>query len=423
MVTAKVLTWILSDMIMVFSAMGLISSFGVSKIENRKRWFIASAASLVLVVIFSGSERFVSLIGYSLMFIAAFITAFSKIKLSYVYIVLMSEFITSILSSCICAVVCGSDPWAYLDFRDTALLSARLVLLIAVLILSRSERVRRMHLIIKIIPKHIFILTVMAVMFIALLAENNNLIAEGAVKQTMNALLIVMLTVSLVAIIFSLLISVVSKKQVADTNAMLTEMVDAQLRHYERLEKLNNDIRSFRHDYINHVRGISSLLETKQYEDAREYAEKLIETSPMQNSLFQTGNNLADAVLTDKNDLCGESAKIVFYGYIPDKLDNADLCVILSNALDNAAEACKSCEGQCEIEVCAQKRQGYFVLTVRNPTSDSRTYDTIPGTCKEDALNHGFGLRNIEAVVKKNGGHFSVKCENFVFELSLTFKL
>lgn len=108
MVTAKVLTWILSDMIMVFSAMGLISSFGVSKIENRKRWFIASAASLVLVVIFSGSERFVSLIGYSLMFIAAFITAFSKIKLSYVYIVLMSEFITSILSSCICAVVCGS---------------------------------------------------------------------------------------------------------------------------------------------------------------------------------------------------------------------------------------------------------------------------------------------------------------------------
>jgi len=398
MVMSKVLTWILSDMIMVFSAMGLISSFGVSKIENRKRWFIASAASLVLVVIFSGSERFVSLIGYSLMFVAAFITAFSKIKLSYVYIVLMSEFITSILSS-------------------------RLVLLIAVLIVSRSERVRRMHLIIKIIPKHIFILTVVAVMFIALLAENNNLIAEDAVYQTVNALLIVILTVSLVAIIFSLLISVVSKKQAADTNAMLTEMVDAQLRHYERLEKLNSDIRSFRHDYINHVRGISSLLETKQYEDAREYAEKLIETSPMQNSLFQTGNNLADAILTDKNDLCGESAKIVFYGYIPDKLDNADLCVVLSNALDNAAEACKGCEGQCEIEVCSQKRQGYFVLTVRNPTSDSRTYNTIPDTCKEDALNHGFGLRNIEAVVKKNGGHFSIKCEDFVFELSLTFKL
>lgn len=423
MVMSKVLTWILSDMIMVFSAMGLISSFGVSKIENRKRWFIASAASLVLVVIFSGSERFVSLIGYSLMFVAAFITAFSKIKLSYVYIVLMSEFITSILSSCICAVICGFDPLACPDFRDTALFSARLVLLIAVLIVSRSERVRRMHLIIKIIPKHIFILTVVAVMFIALLAENNNLIAEDAVKQTVNALLIVLLTVSLVAIIFSLLISVVSKKQTADTNAMLTEMVDAQLRHYERLEKLNSDIRSFRHDYINHVRGISSLLETKQYEDAREYAEKLIETSPMQNSLFQTGNNLADAILTDKNDLCGESAKIVFYGYIPDKLDNADLCVVLSNALDNAAEACKGCEGQCEIEVCSQKRQGYFVLTVRNPTSDSRTYDTIPDTCKEDALNHGFGLRNIEAVVKKNGGHFSIKCEDFVFELSLTFKL
>lgn len=421
MVLAKIIIRILSDMIIVFSAAGLIDSFGISRFRSLKYKLAAVAASLVPAIIFSETRGALLVIGYTLMFVVAFIILFSGIKLSYVYIALVSEFVTSTLSSCLYTFINGTALSAY--FKEVTLLTARTVLLIAVLILSRSERVRRMHLIIKIIPKHIFILTVMAVMFIALLAENNNFIAEGAVKQTMNALLIVMLTVSLVAIIFSLLISVVSKKQVADTNAMLTEMVDAQLRHYERLEKLNNDIRSFRHDYINHVRGISSLLETKQYEDAREYAEKLIETSPMQNSLFQTGNNLADAVLTDKNDLCGESAKIVFYGYIPDKLDNADLCVILSNALDNAAEACKSCEGQCEIEVCAQKRQGYFVLTVRNPTSDSRTYDTIPGTCKEDALNHGFGLRNIEAVVKKNGRHFSVKCENFVFELSLTFKL
>lgn len=421
MVLAKIIIRILSDMIIVFSAAGLIDSFGISRFRSLKYKLAAVAASLVPAIIFSETRGALLVIGYTLMFVVAFIILFSGIKLSYVYIALVSEFVTSTLSSCLYTFINGTALSAY--FKEVTLLTARTVLLIAVLILSRSERVRRMHLIIKIIPKHIFILTVMAVMFIALLAENNNFIAEGAVKQTMNALLIVMLTVSLVAIIFSLLISVVSKKQVADTNAMLTEMVDAQLRHYERLEKLNNDIRSFRHDYINHVRGISSLLETKQYEDAREYAEKLIETSPMQNSLFQTGNNLADAVLTDKNDLCGESAKIVFYGYIPDKLDNADLCVILSNALDNAAEACKSCEGQCEIEVCEQKRQGYFVLTVRNPTSDSRTYDTIPGTCKEDALNHGFGLRNIEAVVKKNGGHFSVKCENFVFELSLTFKL
>lgn len=426
MISVKNLIWILSDMIMVFSTMSLIISFGMSKLENRKRWFLASAASLVPIVIFSGSEGFVSLIGYSFMFGAAFITAFSKIKLSYVYIVLMSEFITSILSSCLCTLICEFAPSEYMDFRDTALLAARLLLLIAVLIISRSEKARRMHLIIKIIPMHIFILTALAVMFISLLAENNNYIAESSMKQTVNALLIAALTVSMTAIIFSLLISVVSKKQIADTNAMLTEMVDAQLRHYERLEKLNNDIRAFRHDYINHMRGIFSLLETEQYEDAMEYTGKLINTSPVNNFSFQTGNNLADAILTDKNDLCGDSAKIVFYGFIPDKIDNADLCVILSNSLDNAAEACAKCakcEEQSLIEVCAQERQGYFALTVRNPTSDSRTYNCIPDTGKSDALNHGFGLSNIETVVKKHDGHLIIKCESNVFELSLTFKL
>ncbi|MDE5993109.1 MAG: GHKL domain-containing protein, partial [Oscillospiraceae bacterium] len=176
-------------------------------------------------------------------------------------------------------------------------------------------------------------------------------------------------------------------------------------------------------DYINHMRSLISLLEMGQYEDAKEYVEKLVKTSPAQNCSYQTGNFLADAILTDKNDLCGEYAKIVFYGFIPDRLDNADLCVILSNALDNAAEACRNLGGQSSIEVYAQERQGYFALTVRNPTSDNGTYSGIPETTKSDKLNHGFGLRNIEAAVKKYDGQICVKCENMVFELSLTFKI
>lgn len=421
MVSVKIIIRILSDMIMVFSAAGLIDSFGISKSRSLKYKLMTAVVTLIPAIIFVEAKGSLLVFEYTLMFAAAFMILFSKVKLSYIYIALTAEFITSILSSCLYSFFKETISSVY--FKASTLLAIRTILLIIVLMLGRSEKVRRMHLIIKIIPKHIFILTALAVMCISLLAENNNFIAESSIKQTINALLIASLTVSMTAIIFSLLISVVSKKQIADTNAMLTEMVDAQLRHYERLEKLNNDIRSFRHDYTNHIRGIFSLLETKQYEDAREYTEKLIDASPMNNFSFQTGNNLADAVLTDKNDLCGESAKIDFYGYIPDTIDNADLCVILSNALDNAAEACKKCPGQCKIEVCAQERQGYFVLTVRNPTSDGRSYNTIPDTRKEDALNHGFGLRNIEAVVKKHDGSFSIICENFVFELSLAFKL
>lgn len=411
---------ILSDTIMVFSAAGLIDSFGISKFRDLKHKLFAASACLLLAVLFSGTDGPASVTGYFLMFITAFIAVFPKIRLAHIYIALMSEFITSILSSCLYSLICTAVSF---DIKEITLLTVRLVLMLTVLVMRRSEKVRRIHLIIKVVPKHIFVLTALSVMFISFLSENNSINAANPMKMVINALLLTLLTLSLIAIIFSLLINVVAKKQFSDTNLLLAEMVDTQLRHYERLEKLNSDIRSFKHDYINHIRSISSLLEMEQYGDAKEYTQKLTSASPAQNFSFQTGNHLADAVLTDKNDLCGETAKIIFYGFIPDKIDNADLCVILSNALDNAAEACADCEGQSRIEICAQERQGYFALTVRNPTSDRRSYSDIPDTSKTDALNHGFGLRNIDAVVKKHDGRLSIKCENMVFELSLTIKL
>lgn len=423
MISAESVISIFSNIVMVSYVIRLICAFGISKCISLKRELISVGTTLLIsAIVLSTSGPFAFAV-YFIMVMTAFLIVLGDIRISYFYIFMISDSVTSLLSLCICTIINELVPTNFSGLRIVILLFLRLSILTVTASLNRSGKLKKFNHIIKIIPRYVFILIALSTLFISFLAENNGFAAGNIIKRILDALLISSLTVSMTAIIFSLLISVVSKKQIADTNAMLKEMVDAQLRHYERLEKLNNDIRSFRHDYTNHIRGIFSLLETKQYEDAREYTEKLIDASPMQNFSFQTGNNLADAVLTDKNDLCGESAKIDFYGYIPDTIDNADLCVILSNALDNAAEACKKCPGQCKIEVCAQERQGYFVLTVRNPTSDGRSYNTIPDTRKEDALNHGFGLRNIEAVVKKHDGSFSIICENFVFELSLAFKL
>lgn len=423
MITAENIIRSLSDIIMAFSSAALISSFGISKIESHKRVFAALAAALLPAVIFTAARGLSSVVGYSLIFMTVFIIIFKKIKLSHIYIALMSESIIELVTTCLCSLIYGPSPMVYPYLKNITLLTVRIVFLIASLLVERSQRVNRIQFIIKIVPKHIFILTAMSVEFITLLAENISYTLDNTRGLTVSVAIIFALTVSLVIIIFSLLINVVAKKQFSDSNELLRHQVDTQLRHYRKLEKLSNDIRSFRHDYINHMRSILSLLETEQYEDAREYVEKLDAASPERDYSFQTGNLLADAILTDKSDICGENVKIVFYGFIPDRIDNADLCVILSNALDNAAEACAELCVQCSVEVYAQERQGYFVLTVKNPTADGRTYHSIPETKKSDALNHGYGLRNIEAVVKKYGGLLSVKCEDMVFELSLTFKI
>ena len=42
---------------------------------------------------------------------------------------------------------------------------------------------------------------------------------------------------------------------------MLKNQVEIQLRHYDKLERLNNEMQSFRHDYVNHLRSLQLLIQ------------------------------------------------------------------------------------------------------------------------------------------------------------------
>ena len=108
---------------------------------------------------------------------------------------------------------------------------------------------------------------------------------------------------------------------------------------------------------------------------------------------------------------------------MPNSIANVDLCVILSNSLDNAIEACREISSPCTISVSAGEQQGYFVMSVKNPTTRSDSFYDIPITTKSEKEQHGMGLFNIESAVRKNNGQMKIKCENGVFELMITMKL
>lgn len=95
----------------------------------------------------------------------------------------------------------------------------------------------------------------------------------------------------------------------------------------------------------------------------------------------------------------------------------------MSNALDNAIEACRALQSQYTIAIFAGKHQGYFVLSIKNPTMCSENFYEIPSTTKSNKEQHGMGLHNIESVVKKYDGQMKIQCENGVFELMITMKM
>lgn len=185
---------------------------------------------------------------------------------------------------------------------------------------------------------------------------------------------------------------------------------------------MNIEIRRFKHDYINHVKCMDSMLASKEYDDLSKYFHKISESFPNTSYLFETGNYIADAILTEKQVNSPDNIFIEFDGVIPKKIDNTDLCVILSNALDNAVEACRLCDGDKIINVYSGFKHGYFVFKIKNPTVNTNANGKIT-TTKSDKINHGFGLANIKRTVKKYEGYVSTSYEDNTFTLNITFSI
>ncbi len=101
---------------------------------------------------------------------------------------------------------------------------------------------------------------------------------------------------------------------------------------------------------------------------------------------------------------------------LPEKLgiNETDFAVILSNGLDNAINALKSCEDR-HITIKAFIDDGKLYLELKNPFNQKIVFeDNMPQSLKE---NHGYGTKSMAAIVKKHGGMYSFVTEDncFVF--------
>lgn len=417
---------VLSDLTMVFDTILFINALKISILRNKRSQFAALIVSVVLSSIIELSYVYdfsaISVLLYPLMFIQAYYIVFGKIKVSQIYLALISDYVTTILASCSAIIISQISSISYSDLNAVSLFIIRILFLLVTIVINLKKVSDNTYIILKSIPKHIYILVFVTFTLITSLLASNNYQTESIMKQSVVTILIALLTITLIIMIFSLLINVASNNYYTALNTLLEKQVSAQIAHYEKLEKLNSDMRTFRHDYINHLSSINALIGEGCYDDAQNYIDKLTESTHRNEAIFHTGNRLADAILTDKSESCRDHADIEFDGCITDKIGNSDICIILANALDNAVEACKKCPERGKITVAAQIRQGYWTMTMRNPTVSADS-EGIMKTSKEDERNHGFGLLSIEQTVKKYDGTMAVSIKDGMFEMSVVLKI
>lgn len=205
------------------------------------------------------------------------------------------------------------------------------------------------------------------------------------------------------------------------------QQIHAQAEHYKALSDANWEVRRFRHDFKNTRIAIEKLLADGDQPQALRLLQECgdVLNAPNRNiALFDTGNGIADALLTDKqNRAAKHNTVIIFRGSIPQNaLAPTDLCVILGNTIDNALEACEKLLPGVDrsISVTSNCSSGFLFLTIQNPTAEKVTVrDNHIATTKRDKTLHGFGLLSLQSVVSKYDGTLRLSANENCFTASI----
>lgn len=419
-----ILTSIYTTIFVLVSFFNLININNILKLISddfvyQKAGFIAVGLQLIFSGI-NGYCRFTdkylplalisSLLSYSLIFACALI--FHKKKKRAIYVSAMFLIIDSIMQSLSCIIL----ELFSINYNQTYLTKGVSVIfnIISLLLVTKLQR-KRKNMIrsgLKIIPDHLYVLILVALllsgeMFGCIPIDfervkiRNNIINFSAV---------LIVPIFMVLIIY-LLFNCISKQYFENISLLMEKQVEQQVEHYKKINKLTDDLREFRHDYKNHMICLQSLLNNKQYDEALSYVKSITNQEILDSNKFFSGNQIADAILTDKNELAQKNnCKIIFDGSVSDEISVSNLCTILSNALDNSIEACSKIDSDETqiIDVKCVASELIQIIRISNPNLDN---NAVTETSKADRKNHGFGLSNIRRTVERMDGQMIISSQ------------
>ena len=242
--------------------------------------------------------------------------------------------------------------------------------------------------------------------------------------------------ISVIAVLLTLFFLIFKLLRFSEQQNTLLARLETQKEYGERLQRSDEELRAFRHDYKNHLIVVRSYLESGNVEAAKAYFDSINELSPEALRKVSTGNFAADALISYKLRAAeGKGVSFCFEGHIPPGgMRDEDLCAILSNLLDNAVEAAAPLEGEKNVHIEAVSRNGFLLLCVTNPTagatssgqSGRRTNNSgvdLPATTKADKKNHGYGLKNVRKAARKYGGNLTTESGEHMFSANVMIKL
>ena len=236
-----------------------------------------------------------------------------------------------------------------------------------------------------------------------------------------------LLNVPLFGFTVTYLVTTLIKSRTAEEN--WRKQLELQINHYEMMDRMNEDLRIFRHDMPKKLRPLAAYAENGDLEGVREIAKELGAVTLSNPLRFHTGNYRLDTVLFCQQQIAQKDNTTIVLTpgsvFPAEGVDANDIYTIFPNALDNAIEACRNIEGEKRIVFTSKIAGGTVFVTISNPVLETPIVSNgLIRTTKEDKSRHGYGLKSIKKAAGSYGSdNLEIITGNNSFELRLALTL
>ena len=192
-------------------------------------------------------------------------------------------------------------------------------------------------------------------------------------------------------------------------NGELQSFMQMQKEQYDYQLRQSVAVRRFKHDIINHVGALRELVNQKKTEDAKEYIDTIWNIQEGFDLKIHTGDSFLDVIMNYYLYLAAkQSIKFAVSGKLVGKmhLEMFDITTLMGNILQNAMEATiKADDPKIQVEFIEHKKE-FFIVVSNSVVEKPNIKKDFFMTSKRDKMNHGFGMKNIVAVVEKYYGEY-----------------
>jgi sensor histidine kinase regulating citrate/malate metabolism len=183
----------------------------------------------------------------------------------------------------------------------------------------------------------------------------------------------------------------------------------------KRVENLNNTLRAQRHDFLNHLQVVYGLLEMDEFDDTKDYIEKVFNDIQKVSRFLKTSKPAINALLQAKILKC-EKNNIEVKLNVTSPLTNFEIqewkiCRVLGNLMDNAIYALNETEidKKMYIEISEDVNFYYFIISDNGKMISDNIKDKIfkPGFSTKGKKGEGMGLYIVKDIVESINGSIS----------------